>query len=137
MFPFHFREGLHAFFSLVFFCVCCCSGLFFQEERVFAKPLLFRFFLRKMKNVFPCLKPAGGAISASYTAEFVLRRVKESPSCTYFSAGQKTPVFSCRTFSRISPLSLQLYLAVAERYFCRKQAIYFAATNLSKASARA
>lgn len=62
--------------------------------------------------------------------------MKVSPSCRYFSAGQKPPGFSCRAFNHISPLSLPLYLTAAGVYFCRKQAEHFTATNISNASAR-
>lgn len=62
--------------------------------------------------------------------------MKASPSRTYFSAGQNPPGFSCRTFNHTSPLSLPLYFTAAEEYFCRKQAEYFAATNMSQPSAR-
>lgn len=62
--------------------------------------------------------------------------MKVSPSCAYFSAGQKPPGFSCRSFNHISPLSLPLYLTVAGVCFCRKQAEHFTATNVPNASAR-
>lgn len=101
----------------------------------------FRIFSWKIKNVIPDLKTAGGAISASYAAEFIPLPSAEGISIEHI-------VFSWTRNIWLFLQDLQLYLtiimwpylAVAERYFCREQARYFnsneSVEQLCKSSAK-